>query len=359
MRQALDRTDSLKQRVDEALASASTLEIRGGGSKVFYGRKSEVSSEPLWLAEHRGIVNYAPTELVVSVRAGTSVTELRQALAEQNQQLAFDPPDMHGHATIGGTLATGFSGPSRPWSGAARDHVLGTRILNGRGQVLRFGGEVMKNVAGYDVSRLMVGAMGTLGVILEASLKVLPIPQREVSLTFHLDRDSALGFMLELGSRPLPVSAAMFFGDMVYLRLSGSDTAVSSAMSILGGDELPSSEDIWRGLREFEHPFFKTPLPIWRIALPPGQAPDLPGEVLIDWAGSQWWLRSDAAVESIREPVAAAGGHATLFRGGDRLGAVFHPLDPAMAALQERVRLAFDPRGIFNPGRMTPPSGEV
>ncbi len=349
-----DQTAELTARVEEVLTQQSTLEIRGGGSKVFYGRKTDSVQDVLNISGHSGVVNYAPTELVVTARAGTSIRDLQIVLAEQNQHLAFEPPDGHGHATLGGTLAAGFSGPSRPWAGAVRDHVLGTRIINGRGQVLRFGGEVMKNVAGYDVSRLMVGAMGTLGVILEASLKVLPIPEREISLAFHLDRASALSFMQELGSRPLPVTGALFFGDLVYLRLSGSDAAVTSAKDALGGDELASSEDIWRALREFEHPFFKTPLPVWRISMPPGQAPDLPGEVLIDWAGTQWWLRSEAPMDAIRSPVAAAGGHATLFRGGSRDSDVFHPHAPAMAALQDRIRKAFDPQGIFNPGRLAP-----
>ena len=328
------------------------MEIIGGGSKRFYGRVGQKTDVVIDMTDHAGVVHYAPTELVISARAGTRIRDINRLLADQGQQLPFEPPELHGYATLGGTLAAGFSGPARPWSGSVRDHVLGTRIINGRGEVLRFGGEVMKNVAGYDVSRLMVGAMGTLGLILEASIKVLPRPPEEVSLALHMERDEALAFMNALGDRPLPVTGAVFYGDMVYLRLSGSEAGVASAISELGGDELPSSGEVWRSLREFEHPFFKTPLPIWRIALPALSAPELPGEVLVDWAGQQWWLRSDAEPTQIRSLVTAAGGHATLFRGGDRLGDVFHPLPVAMAALQERIRRAFDPHGLFNPGRL-------
>ncbi len=353
-----DRTEDLKTQVDSAVADRTPLEIRGGGSKTFYGGKS---GPPLQLLEtdgHRGIVHYAPTELVITARAGTRIRDINAALAEKNQRIPFEPPEMDGHGTLGGTLATGFSGPARPWAGAARDHVLGTRILNGRGQVLRFGGEVMKNVAGYDVSRLMVGAMGTLGVILESSFKVMPEPEMEASLALEMDHDAGLDFMAGLGAQPLPLNGAVLHDGSLHLRLSGSEAGVRMAMRRLGGEEPSDGEGFWRGLREFTHPFFETGLPVWRIALPAGARPDLPGEVLVDWGGGQWWLGSQAPVEAIREPVSGAGGHATLFRGGDRESAVFQPLSPAMAALQERIRASFDPEGIFNPGRMMPPGQE-
>ncbi|MXY66843.1 MAG: glycolate oxidase subunit GlcE [Gammaproteobacteria bacterium] len=350
-----DRTKDLKTQVDSAVADRTPLEIRGGGSKTFYGGKSGSPLQLLETAGHRGIVHYAPTELVITARAGTLIRDINAALAEKNQRIPFEPPEMNGHGTLGGTLATGFSGPARPWAGAARDHVLGTRVLNGRGQVLRFGGEVMKNVAGYDVSRLMVGAMGTLGVILESSFKVLPEPEREASLVLEMDHDSGLDFITGLGAQPLPLSGAVLHDGSLRLRLSGTEAGVGMAMRRLGGEELVDGEGFWRNLREFTHPFFETGLPVWRISLPAGARPDLPGEVLVDWGGSQWWLGSRAPAEAIREPVSGAGGHATLFRGGNRECAVFHPLSPAMAALQERIRASFDPEGIFNPGRMIPP----
>ncbi len=352
-----DQSAALRDQVAAAHAAGGSLEICGGGSKRFYGRESDTPGPVLETVGHRGVVHYAPTELVVTARAGTPIREINAVLSENGQQLPFEPPELDGDATVGGTLAAAFSGPARPWCGAVRDHVLGTRVINGRGKLLRFGGEVMKNVAGYDVSRLMVGAMGTLGLVLEASLKVLPKPEREVTLAFHMERSDALVFMNGLGDRPLPLTGAVFHGGIVYLRLAGSAAAVSVAMSELSGEELPSSDAIWRSLREFEHPFFDTKLPVWRIALPALAEPELPGEVLIDWGGGQWWLRSDAPVATIRDPVSALGGHATLFRGGDRGGEVFHPLPPAMAALQERIRRAFDPAGVFNPGRMVAVAG--
>ncbi len=350
-----DRTEDLKAQVDSAVADRTPLEIRGGGSKTFYGGKSSPPLQLLETAGHRGIVHYAPTELVITARAGTRIRDINDALAEKRQRIPFEPPEMDGHGTLGGTLATGFSGPARPWAGAARDHVLGTRVLNGRGQVLRFGGEVMKNVAGYDVSRLMVGAMGTLGVILESSLKVLPEPEMEASLVLEMDHGAGLDFMAGLGAQPLPLSGAVLHDGSLHLRLSGTEAGVGMAMRRLGGEEPSDGEGFWRGLREFTHPFFETGLPVWRIALPAGARPDLPGDVLVDWGGGQWWLCSQAPAEAIREPVSGAGGHATLFRGGDGESAVFHPLSQAMAVLQERIRASFDPEGIFNPGRMMPP----
>ena len=350
-----DRTEDLKTQVEDAVADRTPLEIRGGGSKAFYGGMPAPPLQLLETAGHRGIVHYAPTELVITARAGTPIRDINAVLAEENQRIPFEPPEMDGHGTLGGTLATGFSGPARPWAGAARDHVLGTRVLNGRGQVLRFGGEVMKNVAGYDVSRLMVGAMGTLGVILESSFKVLPEPEREASVVLRMDHDSGLDFMAGLGAEPLPLSGAVLYDGLLHLRLSGSEAGVGMTMQRLGGEELVDGGGFWRGLREFTHPFFDTGLPVWRIALPTGARPELPGDVLVDWGGNQWWVSSQAPAEAIRGPVSGAGGHATLFRGDDRENAVFHPLSPAMAALQERIRASFDPEGIFNPGRMMPP----
>ena len=349
-----DLTQQLQGQLQRCIKQKTAVCILGGGSKSFYGCQQPEGLEEFNVSGHEGIVSYAPTELVVTVRAGTKVKHVNEVLAECGQFLPFDPPELQGEATIGGTLACGFSGPSRPYTGSARDYILGTNVLNGKGEYLRLGGEVMKNVAGYDVSRLMVGAMGTLGVILQASIKVLPVAQRETTLIFHLERDSALDFMGELAARPLPVSASLFYGDILLVRLSGTEAGVDSAYRALGGERLPSTDKIWRSLREFEHPFFQTELPLWRISLPALAKPELPGEVLIDWGGAQWWLRSDADGNSIRKAVARCGGHATMFRGGDRKAEVFHPLTPAMLALQERIRDSFDPDKLLNPGRMFP-----
>jgi glycolate oxidase FAD binding subunit len=350
-----DQTTRLQAQLKSCISQNTPVRVIGGGSKGFFGRSTSEDLEPMNVGGHAGVINYEPTELVVTARAGTTIRELNQVLAEKGQCLPFDPPELNGMATLGGTLACGLSGPARPYAGSARDFVLGTHILNGKGEYLRLGGEVMKNVAGYDVSRLMVGSMGTLGVILQASLKVLPEAQRETTLVFHFERDSALDFMNELAGRPLPVSASLFYGDILFVRLSGTDAGVDSAYRTLGGERLPSTDEIWRSLRELEHPFFQTELPLWRISLPALAKPELPGEVLIDWGGAQWWLRCDADVKTVRQAVSQCGGHATLFRGGDRGGEVFHPLSPGMRAMQERIRASFDPGNILNPGRLLPP----
>ena len=274
-------------------------------------------------------------------------------MAEHNQMLPFEPPDFSGKATLGGTLACAMSGPARPYAGSARDFVLGTHIINGKGELLRLGGEVIKNVAGYDVSRLMVGALGTLGLILQASLKVLPSARKTTTLMFQLGCTEAIKLMNSMASRPLPITATCFYRDQLFLRLSGAISAVEAATRTLGGEPLSACDEFWRDLREFEHPFFKTEMPIWRVSLPAMAVPELSGEKLIEWNGTQWWLRTTESMASIRNQVATAGGHATLFKGGNRRDEVFHPLDPAMAQLQHRIKLSFDPDQLLNRGRTT------
>lgn len=358
-----DRTSNLVEQVADAARRHQGIQIRGGGSKDFYGRSpingqayglaggAASSLEPLNVSEHSGIVNYEPTELVVTVRAGTTVAEINNILAEHGQCLPFEPPVLDGKATIGGSIACGLSGPARPYAGAARDFVLGMHVINGRGELLKVGGEVIKNVAGYDISRLMVGALGTLGLITRVSFKVLPDKPCHQTLIFHLERDSALTFMNDLAAQPIPVSASCFYEDILFIRLSGSESGVAHACEQLGGEALPSNDGIWDTLRDWQHPFFDTDLPVWRLALPALAAPDLDGKVLIEWGGGQWWLRSVAAPEVIRAEVSKAGGHATLFRGGDRTGEVFHPLPKSLEKLQRKIQRSFDPLGIFNPGR--------
>ena len=337
-----------------AVENGQGMAISGGNSKSFFGRSLPPSLVEISTLSHRGIVNYAPTELVITARAGTTIQQINQCLAEHGQRLAFEPPVLDGKATLGGTLACGFSGPSRPYSGGVRDFVLGAQIINGKGELLRFGGEVMKNVAGYDLSRLMVGALGTLGVILQASLKVLPIPVKETTLGFRLERDSAVTMMQQLAAKPLPISGTCFFGDILYVRLSGAEAAVEASYLELGGSRLPHTDEIWQSLREFQHPFFETNQPLWRISLPAGSTPDFPGEVMVEWGGSLWWLKSDSPATEIQLQAAKEGGHATLFRGGDRDGSVFQPLSPTMHVLQDRLRRSFDPAGLLNPGKMYP-----
>ncbi|MHB8454815.1 MAG: glycolate oxidase subunit GlcE [Acidiferrobacterales bacterium] len=351
MKDTRDISGELQERVREAANSGVPLQIVGGGSKSFYGRAAAGSA--LAVAAHQGIISYEPGELVVRARAGTPLAQVEAALAEHGQMLAFEPPHFGPSATLGGAIATGISGPRRPYTGAARDFVLGTRLINGNAEILDFGGQVMKNVAGYDVSRLMAGALGTLGILLEISLKVLPRPAAELTLVQQRTPREAIEVMNIWASRPLPLSACCYDGDRLCVRLSGAESAVRAAHGKLGGDALPDAHAYWQALREQHHVFFNGPLPLWRLAVPPACLPlDLPGKWLIDWGGAQRWLKTDSDPDKVRRAAAEAGGHATLFRGGDRSGEIFHPLAPALLTLHRRIKAAMDPRHLFNPGRM-------
>lgn len=343
----------LQARVQAAAEAATPLCIVGGNSKAFYGRVPD--GEPLELSRHQGVVHYEPTELVVTARAGTPLRELQHLLHEHQQMLAFEPPAFGGTATIGGTIACGLSGPRRPYAGAARDFVLGTTILTGRGEVLRFGGEVMKNVAGYDISRLMCGALGSLGVILEVSLKVLPLPACERTLILEMSATDAIDAMNRWAAQPLPLSGACHDGNRVYVRLSGSAEGVNAACARIGGESLDDAESFWAALREHTLPFFHSEHLLWRLSMPSTAEPlELPGMWMLDWGGAQRWLKSPANEATIRDAVRQAGGHATLYRGGDRNGDIFEPLAPAVGKLHQTLKARFDPNGILNPGRMYP-----
>jgi glycolate oxidase FAD binding subunit len=343
----------LAEAIKAAVKQRTPLTIIGSGSKRFY--TGDVAGEKLDVTGHRGIVSYEPTELVITARAGTPLAEIEAALADKGQMLAFEPPYFGEAATLGGTIACGFSGPRRPYAGAARDHVLGARIINGRGEILHFGGEVMKNVAGYDVSRLMVGARGTLGVLLEISLKVLPKPAREITLGFATTVDKAIATMNTWSAQPLPLSAACYVDDTLYVRLSGSELGVQAARAKLGGKALDKSDEFWRDIREHRYGFFQGDTPLWRLSVPPATASmDLPGQWLLDWGGAQRWLRSDAPAADIRRETETAGGHATLFRRPGQNGASFHPLPAKLDELHLNLKRAFDPADILNLGLLYP-----
>lgn len=347
-----DQTRILQEQLLAAAADGTRIAIRGSGSKRDLGRPA--AGAPLDVTGHRGIVSYEPKELVVTARGGTTLEELEAELTRRGQMLAFEPPRFGPGATLGGTIAAGLSGPRRAYAGSARDFVLGTRVLTGRGEVLRFGGEVMKNVAGYDISRLMTGAWGTLGVLLEVSLKVLPRPAGELTLVQSRGTADALEAMNRWAGRPLPVSATCHDGERLYIRLSGAASAVDQARAVIGGDPLEDGAGFWSGrIREQGHAFFAGGTPLWRLALPSAAPmPALSGKWLIEWSGGQRWLRSDAEAEMIRSAAARLGGHATLFRHGDREGPVFHPLPAPLLELHRRLKNAFDPQGLLNPGRM-------
>jgi glycolate oxidase FAD binding subunit len=336
------------------------LQIRGGGSKDFYG--GPLSGDILDTRAHAGIVSYEPTELVVTARCGTPLADLESALAARRQFLACEPPRF-GAATVGGAVAAGLSGPRRAAVGSLRDFVLGVRIMDGEGRVLRFGGEVMKNVAGFDLSRLMTGSLGTLGLILDVSLKVLPLPAGDASLRFEMPQDKALGAMNRWAGQPLPLVASCWQDGVLTVHLSGAQAAVAAACGKLGGEPLAAAaaDEFWSGLREQSAAFFAgadTHAPLWRLSVPSVTAPlDLPGAQLVEWGGAQRWLRGDTDAAQLRQAAAMAGGHATLFRGGQgeqRSGGVFAPLQPALLEVHRRLKHSFDPYGVFNPGRIYP-----
>jgi glycolate oxidase FAD binding subunit len=346
-----DNRAALQQQVVDAIHTQTPLNICGNNTKTFLGRASR--GETLALAEHRGIIEYDPRELVLTARAGTPLAEIEAVLAEAGQMLAFEPPHFGDGATLGGTIACGLSGPRRPYAGAARDAILGCQIINGRGELLRFGGQVMKNVAGYDVSRLMVGAFGTLGVLLEVNLKVLPRPAASLTLMQECSQNEAIRRMSQLLSQPIPVDAACYHAGRCYLRIAGSTQAVQHAQKLLGGETLKDSSSFWHSLREHRLHFFLSGKPLYRVMVKPATSPlNIAGEWLLDWGGAQRWLVSDEPQAFIREQVAAAGGHGTLFRIGAQADEVFSSLPTAMLNLHQRLKNSFDPQRIFNPDRM-------
>lgn len=349
---------ALREQVRAASADGTPLVIEAGGSKAFYGpRCAGARCDP---RGYSGIVDYEPTELVITARCGTPLAEVEAALAGHRQMLPFEPPhfaDGGARATIGGMVAAGLAGPRRAAAGSVRDYVLGATLLDGRGEVLSFGGRVMKNVAGYDMARTLAGSLGTLGVLLDVSLKVLPRPPAERTLRFELDEATAIRRLNEWGGQPLPVSGSAWCDGVLRVRLSGAPTGIDAAHLRMGGAVVDAStaDAAWTELREQQHAFFapRDGVALWRIAVPPTTPPLGLGRTLIEWNGGQRWLVAgcDAATAArMRDAAAAVGGHATRFRGGDNGVAAFHPLPRALAALNMRLKQAFDPAGIFNVG---------
>ena len=353
-----------RARIAAAAAAKTPVRIRGGGTKDFYGQA--VAGEVLDTRAWAGIVDYDPTELVMTARAGTPLDDIEAATRAAGQMVAFEPPRFDARepsaATLGGCVAAGLSGPRRPYGGAVRDLVLGVRILDGRGEDLTFGGRVMKNVAGFDVARLMTGSLGTLGVLLEVSFKCLPAPKTEATRVFECSADEAIRRVNEWGARPLPVSATCFHRGLLSVRLSGAPSAVAAAGTRIGGDALldpDAGASFWRGVRDQTHPHFAAAAaagaPLWRLAVKSTAPHAEPlGEQLIEWGGGLRWVigsdKSDAA--RLRAWAAQHGGHATLFRATDKAAGAFHPLSDAVAGLHRRLKAQFDPAGILNPGRL-------
>ena len=352
--------EALQERIRNAASNGTALEVRGHGSKAFYGETPRGTL--LELSELGGITSYEPSELVITAQAGTPLAEVEALLATHGQCLPFEPPRFGGRGTLGGMVASGLSGPARASSGSVRDHVLGLSMIDGRGSLLHFGGTVIKNVAGYDVSRLMAGSLGVLGLITSVSLKVLPSPKARATLRFDMPQGQALDQLNRWGGQPLPINASAWWDGALVLRLAGARAAVESAIARLGGDVIPEdmAQPFWDGLRDHSDEFFvgaaravQGDATLWRLALPQTAPPlDLPGEQLVEWGGAQRWVVTPAPAAKLRERVAAAGGHATLFRAHDKAPGVFAPLSAPLMKIHRELKRRFDPAGIFNPGRL-------
>jgi glycolate oxidase FAD binding subunit len=369
-----DISQQLQQQIQQACKQATAQRIVGGNSKAFYGRADErmASAEILDVSSHRGVLSYEPTELVITARAGTPLNEIEKLLDDNGQMLPFEPPAFADTATIGGTIACNLSGPRRAYAGAARDFLLGCKIINGKGEILTFGGEVMKNVAGYDVSRLMAGAMGTLGVLLEVSLKVLPKAEMESTQLFHCPAAEALEKIHAWWQTPLPLSASSFHDCVLRIRLAGATEAVKAAINVIGGETVENTGDnaarYWQDLKEQRLAFFNTDKPLWRLSIASDTASlGLPAEYdkddsLYEWGGALRWFKSDVPAEAMQRAAAAIDGHAVLFRHPDphhgqqqqEQQAVFQPLSPGLLRIHKNLKLAFDPQNILNPGKLYP-----
>lgn len=351
MRRELDSMDdsvALIAQVEAARAARTPLRIRGGDSKAFLGRA--VDATEIDTRSHRGIVHYDPTELVVTVRAGTPFTDVEAALDDAGQMLPFEAPAFGGTATMGGVFASGVSGARRPWVGAVRDFALGCRVITGDGKHLRFGGEVMKNVAGYDVTRLMAGSFGCLGLVTEVSFKVLPKPRETRYVALELTPDAARKRLADWRVKGLPAAGACHADGVLQLRLEGGVGFVRAAREAIGGVE--GDEGFWTRLRGFTLPFFADARPLWRLSVAvDAPHPALPGDVLLDWGGAQRWLKTDADTSEVRRIARELGGHASAFtpRVTDT---PFQPLPEPLMRLHKRLKARLDPLGIFNPGRL-------
>jgi glycolate oxidase FAD binding subunit len=333
--------------------AGSSLCIQGGASKSWYG--NPVAGDILDTRPYRGVISYEPTELYITARAGTPLCEIEDLLAQHGQMLAFEPPHFGGNATIGGMVATGLSGPRRATHGALRDFVLGVSMMNGKGEFLRFGGQVMKNVAGYDVSRLMAGSLGSLGLLLDIALKVMPRPACETSLAFAMSEQDALHVLNLWAGQALPISASCYHAGRLLVRLSGSESALRLAQQKLGGLELPQTELFWQNLREHQHHFFipEDDLALLRVSLP-STAPALKikAKSLIEWGGAQRWLWTHEPIPSLRAQIQAMGGHLTQFRYADPTQAIFTPLSAPLLNIHQQLKKSFDPASVFNRGKL-------
>jgi len=340
-----DKTRLLCDQVERACNSKTPLAIRAGNSKAFYGL--DVEGEMLLLDGHQGILSYEASELVITARSGTRLSEIESALDEHGQQLAFEPPLHSDRATVGGAIASGLSGPARAFKGAARDFVLGAKIINGKGELMKFGGQVMKNVAGYDVSRLMVGAQGTLGVLMEISLKVLPKAEAETTLVFEVDAEKGHQWLRDWLHQGHPVTASCHYQGILSVRLSSTSNSIEQAHKKMGGET--GASDLWPQLRHQTHPCFQQES-LWRLSVAQSTAIHNEEKQLIEWGGALRWKVSN---NDLFEQAKRLHGHATRYNINARSSdEIFQPLQPSMLAIQKRIKQAFDPENILNPNRL-------
>jgi len=352
-----DTSSQLIDMISDAFHRNAQLNIIGGGTKSFLGSLASSSVGSIETSGHCGVLVYEPKELVLQARCGTPITEIEEILSGHGQMLGFEPPHFGEGATLGGVVAAGLSGPVRPYSGAARDFVLGVSLVNGKAEQISFGGRVMKNVAGYDVSRLMCGALGTLGLLLDVSLKVIPRPQYEMTCCLDMQADEALAEMLALSRASTPVTGTCYIDHVLYVRLAGNESSVRAAQKSLGGEEHDHGKLFWYQLREQEMSFYSSEEDIWRLSVPPSTPIDKSAPYLIEWGGAQRWYRE---LDRDKAQQLAGNGHATLFRTAFRPASRtassevdrFHPLSPELAEIHLGLKSAFDPARIFNPGRM-------
>lgn len=342
----------IQQQVQAAFNDHQTLHITGGNSKAFYGHPVSADQE-LSTLEHSGIISYEPSELVITVKSGTPLTDVEALLAEHDQQLPFEPPDYNGKTTIGGMVAAGLSGPRRPYAGAVRDSVLGVTIINGKGKIIHFGGEVMKNVAGYDVSRLITGSLGTLGVILDVSIKTRPAPLGNLIIKQKISVKQAIATMRKTAHMPITQTASVYENGYMYLRLCGAESALQAAKEVVDGEVSEPMPGFWASIKNHRHEFFHDSSNLWRVSVQGNAAmPDFSHESLIEWNGALRWIKTDADAATIRAYAKNNDGHATRFNRSAAQEDCFQEMPAAIFALHQRIKHAMDPKGIFNPGRM-------
>lgn len=349
----LNIEEDLQTQIESVAANGVAVRIVGGNTKAFYGHA--VDAVDIDVSGHSGIIDYDPAELVITLRAGCKLKDVEALLAEKNQMFGFEPPKFSDEATIGGMVASGLTGPRRAFSGAIRDFILGVKLLNGRGEIVNFGGRVIKNVAGFDVSRLMVGALGTLGVLLEVSIRIIPKFEAEATLVFeHAEAQAHIDWINQQRRLPYPISASVWYKGQTQIRLSGSQQGLDSACKELGGDNKVNNDGAWAELKEQSHPFFNQGKSIVRVSVPSVEPDFLTAESqLIEWGGAQRWVEATQDhLDQLRRQAEYHRGMVCAYRGFDEPTELFHRPTDAVMTLHRNLKSSFDPAGIFNPGRL-------